>query len=210
MHLFNYAHHTMQYYVKYQQAGRRDNTMFLRFLIYLSGDIKEHIDSLHELVQILHHAYVYDFRFILLLIGDSTSAIISGIWVKFDDAIKESYGALLRLVYERCLKWAYDPTVDMPVANIKKILPQINKDLDFESFQGHFALWKYVSKRIKGPLPRLYRIIPLVFSTWNSLKGGSDTVTKLLWEAHTQVPCKSPQVKPSVTFCLFVLFYVFV
>jgi hypothetical protein len=169
------------------------------FLIlkYFRGAIKDYIDSLHELVQILHHAYVYDFRYVLLLIGDSTSKIINGIWVKFDADIKIKYGILLRSVYTVCLKWAYTPNVALPEAKIKSILPEIDKDLDFESFQGHFALWKNVSNKMPAPLPRLVRILPLVFSTWNSLKGGSDTVTKLIWHANSHVPFKSPQVRKS-------------
>ena len=148
-------------------------------------------------MQILHHAYVYDFRFVLLLIGDSTSTIINGIWVKFDAEIKTKYGILLRSIYNVCLKWAYNPNVVLPEAKLKSILPEIDKDLDFESFQGHFALWNYVSNKIPGPLPRLARILPLVFSTWNSLKGGSDTVTKLICHANSLVPVKSPQVRKS-------------
>eukprot|EP00978_Attheya_sp_CCMP212_P011482 scaffold28323_cov49-Attheya_sp.AAC.2 len=65
--------------------------------------------------------------------------------------------------------------------------------MDFESFQGHFAMWKYISTRIQAPIPRVLRILPLFFSTWNSLKGGSDTITKLLWYANCPVPFKSPQ-----------------
>lgn len=155
-------------------------------------------------MQILHHAYVYDFRFILLLIGDSTSNIINGVWVKFDDEIKSKYGTLLRLIYELCLKWAYDPQALMPEDIIKNILPQISKDMDFESFQGHFAMWKYVSTKIQAPIPRVLRILPLVFSTWNSLKGGSDTITKLLWYANCPVPFKSPQVN-ELSMAYFVL-----
>jgi hypothetical protein len=149
------------------------------------------------LVQILHHAYVYDFRFVLLLIGDSTSKIINGVWVKFDAEIKTNYGILLRSIYNVSLKWAYSPNVLLPEAKIKSLLPEVDKELDFESFQGHLALWKFVSNKIAAPLPRLARILPLVFSTWNSLKGGSDTMTKLIWHAHSHVPFKSPQVTMS-------------
>jgi hypothetical protein len=83
------------------------------------------------------------------LIGDSTSAIINGVWVKFNAEIKASYGTLLRKIYDLSLKWAYDPHTSMPEDKIKQILPTISKEMDFESFQGHFAMWKYVSTKLR-------------------------------------------------------------
>jgi hypothetical protein len=150
------------------------------------------------LIQILHHAYVFNFRYILLLIGDSKSQVINGLWVRFDDELKDAYGKLLKEIYSRCLKWAYEPDA-APITEDKvmkavKHSKQLKGRLDWESFQGHFSLWRYVSNKIPGPLPSIDRILPFVFSTWNCLKGGSDTITKLIWFANTCLPCDSPQV----------------
>jgi len=46
---------------------------------------------------------------------------------------------------------------------------------------GYFYLWNYVSTRLPPPIPHLERIIPYVISRWNTVKGGSDAITKLLW-----------------------------
>ncbi|CAB9504105.1 hypothetical protein SEMRO_186_G080530.1 [Seminavis robusta] len=43
------------------------------------------------------------------------------------------------------------------------------------------------------PLPRMARIIPLIFSEWNSIKGGSDATTQLLWHCHYNVPSNENQ-----------------
>ena len=42
------------------------------------------------------------------------------------------------------------------------------------------------------PIPQLERIIPFTVSQWNTIKGGSDTITKLLWLNMYDPPCKSP------------------
>jgi hypothetical protein len=167
-------------------------------LFYIRGNIKEYIDSVHELVQILHHAYVYDFNYVLLLVGDATGAILSGTWVELCDDLKGKYGTFLKLVYEKCLRWAYRPDlVPLPEEKLKAALQHV-RGVDFESFTGHFALWRYISTKIKGPLPHVERIIPFIFAKWNCLKGGSDTITKLIWFAIKALPVKSPQVRINV------------
>eukprot|EP00978_Attheya_sp_CCMP212_P016957 scaffold44858_cov49-Attheya_sp.AAC.2 len=115
------------------------------------------IDSVHALIQILHHAYVYNLRYILLVIGNSKTQIINGVWVKFDDKLKDTYGQLLKEIYKRCLLWAYEPGATPiskeVVTSAIKSSKQLKGRVDWESFQGHFALWRYVSTNIPGPLP---------------------------------------------------------
>jgi len=41
-------------------------------------------------------------------------------------------------------------------------------------------------------LPQLERIIPCALSEWNGIKGGSDTLTKLLWLNTYDPPCDTP------------------
>jgi hypothetical protein len=161
------------------------------------GNIKEFINSTHELVQILHHAYVFDFQYVLLLVGDATGAILTGTWVEFSDVLKEEYGVFLRLAYEKSLRWAYRPDlVPLPEESLKIALKQVTRGgVDYESFTGHFALWRYVTTKIAGPLPHVERIIPFLFAKWNCLKGGSDTITKLIWFSMQALPVKSPQVR---------------
>lgn len=163
------------------------------------------------MIQILHHAYVYNFRYILLVIGDSKAQIINGVWVKFDEELKDTHGRLLEEIYKRCLLWAYEPGAapisKQDVTSAIKSSKQLKGRVDWESFQGHFALWRYVSTNIPGPLPYISRILPFIFSTWNCLKGGSDTITKLLWFANNSLPCHSPQVRSFLVSFFFFLLY---
>ncbi len=62
-----------------------------------------------------------------------------------------------------------------------------------ESFLGHFYLWRYVCNKLDLPIPQLERIIPFVLSQWNAIKGGSDTITKLLCLNMYDPPCNTPQ-----------------
>ncbi len=62
-----------------------------------------------------------------------------------------------------------------------------------EGFLGYFFLWSYASTRLTLPIPQLERIIPFTVSRWNSMKGGSDTLTKILWHNMYDSPCNTPQ-----------------
>ena len=44
----------------------------------LSGDYHKYLDSTHEVVQVLHTAYVYSFEDVLLSVGDSSGNTIRG------------------------------------------------------------------------------------------------------------------------------------
>ena len=52
------------------------------------------------------------------------------------------------------------------------------------AFQCYLGLWRALNVNpptdIYFPLPPLARIIPLTVAVWNSLKGGGDTLTKLV------------------------------
>jgi hypothetical protein len=65
--------------------------------------------------------------------------------------------------------------------------------VDTHSFQMDVALWQDVNGNMSFPIPRLKAILPLVFSHWNSLKGGSDATTNLLWHCKYSVPVKANQ-----------------
>ena len=56
------------------------------------------------MIQILHHAFVYDLSLVLLLIGDSKGMILRGIYVEFDDEIKAAYNIFLTRCYDESLK----------------------------------------------------------------------------------------------------------
>jgi hypothetical protein len=100
---------------------------------------------------------------------------------------------MLRYFYESALSWAYEPDNNpLPREAIEQVLQQ-QKMIDMESFLGYFFLWRYVSTRLHLPLPQVERIIPYALSEWNCIKGGSDTITKLLWLNTYDPPCDTPQ-----------------
>jgi hypothetical protein len=43
--------------------------------------------------------------------------------------------------------------------------------LIWESFFGHFHLWRLVSRMMMLPIPQLERIIPFTVSLWIAIKG---------------------------------------
>ena len=160
-----------------------------------SVHIKDCVESKHELIQVLHHAYVYNFRTVLLLIGDSSTTILRGVYIKFPRALLNTYGNVLHSVYLMSLKWAYTDD-SLPEEVVKEELQEI-KGVDFDSFIEHFKLWRNINTKIPRPLPKLQRVIPRIFSTWNSMKGGSDSTTHLLCHVKegNLVPRHSSQVR---------------
>jgi hypothetical protein len=103
------------------------------------------------------------------------------------------YGTLLKFFYEHTLKWAYQADDSLlPKQEIEFILSS-HKSVDIEAFLGYFYLWKYVSTQMPLPIPQLGRIVPFTISKWNTFKGGSDTITKLMWLNMYDPPCNSPQ-----------------
>jgi hypothetical protein len=163
-----------------------------------SEDFAFFVDDKMEALQILHHAFVYDVRYVLLLMGNDTADIISGIFVKFDISLKEAWKCVLRDMGRLSLKWAYyDGTRNGPNFDrefIDPVLARIKlhnkKDgaLDFASFHQWVLLWYDIRFRKALPLPPIARIIPFAISMWNAFKGGSDTLTKLIWNADYDPP----------------------
>jgi hypothetical protein len=173
-----------------------------------SGEYHKYITSTHEAVQLMHTSYVFDFKYVLLLVGDSYGNIIrggfikydpmirhfvflllmhffinqyhSGVWVYFEDHLLQDYGEVLSYIYKTALSWAYEPEVQFPKEGMEIALKGL-KNVDSKSFASFFHLLRFVSFKLPLPIPRLERIVPLAISLWNAAKGGSDTPTKYLW-----------------------------
>jgi hypothetical protein len=100
---------------------------------------------------------------------------------------------VLGYFYKHALRWAYEPDDNpLPREAVEQVLGQ-HKMINMESFLGYLYLWQYSSTRLPLPLPQLERIIPHALSEWNCIKGGSDTITKLLWLNTYDPPCDTPQ-----------------
>jgi len=156
---------------------------------------KRFIPKNHELIQILHHAFVYNLSLMLLLIGDSKGTIIRGVWVSFDSTIFEVYKGLLQKCYVESLQWAYEEDEDNEENSLGEVRSALPSFIDFDSFQDYFNLWRCAIRKSSDyllPIPPTDYIIPFHFSKWNKFKGGSDTLTKLFWNSKHYVPSDSP------------------
>jgi len=129
-----------------------------------------YIKSVHELLQILHHATVYDLQVVLLLIGDRHS-IIRGVYVYFDEAIRSSYEKFLNIMYDNTLTWAYDNhnNSNSALIDMHQFIPS---HVGKEAFMDFYELWKTImSSPTKLPIPQSTHILPAHFSLWNKMKG---------------------------------------
>ena len=57
------------------------------------------------------------------------------------------------------------------------------------------------------PIPACDMLVPIEYSLWNTLKGGSDTVTGFAWNGLSILPIKSPQTAVTARFSLPMPFY---
>jgi hypothetical protein len=167
---------------------------------------KYFVDDSKEAIQILHHAVIYDVKYVLLLMGNNDAEVVGGIFVKFDDHLKKAWIEVLRDVHNLALRWAYkdeaeeaetermdgpsfeDRTFLDPVLSTIKIQNKKDGKLEFRAFQQWVELWYDVRFRKALPLPPIARVIPYSLAMWNSFKGGSDTLTKLIWNADYNPP----------------------
>ena len=111
----------------------------------------------------------------------------------FDEDLLLDYGIVLRYIYRTALSWAYESDIPFPKSDVEEVLKHVKGATDYDSFVGLFYLWRFVSTRLSLPIPRLQRIVPSVVSHWNAIKGGSDTITKLLWSNKNDPPSQSTQ-----------------
>ena len=99
------------------------------------------------------------------------------------------------------MKWAYDNNrnedydgISNRGSSLEDLRPFLPSSVDFESFRDYFELWKEAtnSSHSRLPIPPTNYIIPYHFAKWNKFKGGSDTITKLFWNANHFVPSDTP------------------
>ena len=148
-----------------------------------------YIPAPDERYQLLHHAYVYGFKRVALIVGRKDSKVISGTVVNYDSSLRESYGRVIEKIKDISLNWAYDFTnklIPDDVLSIAKDVKTINGE---ETLYGALKLWKTMFDNTSMlPRPTLKRIIPRTHAQWNSTKGGSDTITKLVDDCFIHPP----------------------
>jgi len=193
------------------KTGRRHSYLRVR-----DSKVYKNVPKVDERFQLLHHAYVWGLRTIMLLVGDRQSNVIQGTVVDYDEGLIAAYDKVLFDIYELSLKWIYNsgdddiessigPLVATDLAN--ELIATIN---GVETLSGAVSLWKeiFLNPLIPLPLPSLHRIIPAPHAYWNSVKSGSDTCTKLIDSCPLIVPhcnCETRATGRIIMLCFVVI-----
>jgi hypothetical protein len=156
-------------------------------VVFGSDEFKKRVTKNKEAVQILHHAYVFNFDVVVLVIGD-TNRVRKGIFVEFTPYHKAMYGFVLEGIYKESLSWLYEPREGeekYSELQIRSELEALPRNVPYRAYLDHLALWTRLNltppEDFIFPLPPCRRIIPTQCAFWNASKGGSDSISKLIW-----------------------------
>ena len=147
------------------------------------------------------HTSIYDTKKGLVVVGNDHHVVI-GVFIEFPQSLKEAYLDVLDHLYDTQMKWVYGPVSEVPLQEISKALQSKEMKsykVDLDSFRCYYGIWRCLNvpecprNKIMMPLPPCSHLIPFVHSLWNSAKGGSDTITKLLWNCQACLTINNPQ-----------------
>ena len=107
------------------------------------------------------------------------------------------------------MDWAYDTSNNFIPLDILQIADDVKTIGGEQTLCGTFDLWREIFRNPdrKLPLPSLSHIIPKTHAHWNSVKGGSDTTTKLMDDSVCLHP---PYVNCETIACARILLLLFV
>ena len=152
-----------------------------------------------ERFQILQHAYVYDLDTVVLAISDKQSELIRSAIIDYSTDLRMHFGNVLKDLKDISLDWIYSAlptpgeasslrhhvvTIPQDIVNVAEHVKTINGE---DTLQGTANLWLSMCM-IPKPFPSFRRLIPAIYAFWNSVKGGSDTTTKLMDDCIVQIP----------------------
>ena len=154
-----------------------------------ASEVNEAVANVSERFQILHHAFVYDFRTVVLAIADEQAQLIRSLIVDFPPDLLESYKEVLQALKDLTLDWAYSGNSDIvqipdKIFEVARSVETINGD---EALQCAANLWRALGK-LPSPFPSFKRLIPVICAYWNAVKSGSDTTTKLIDDRVLYLP----------------------
>ena len=158
-----------------------------------SKDAYKFIRKRDERFQLLHHAYVYGFNKVALVVGEDGGRILNVTIVSYDNATLESYGKVVEKLKTEVLDWAYDESMDSSDIIIPEKIVKICQEMTSvnckEALYSTVKLWKYMfdDKSIL-PRPTIHRILPRSHAKWNTGKPGSDTITKIVDDCFFSPP----------------------
>ncbi len=181
-----------------------------------------YIHNVSERFQLLHHSFVYDLEKCVLVVGDESGQVIQSTKIKYSATLKESYGKVLQDLKNFTLYWVYGNDEDddeddddqlrttqnktVPEDVIKIATDKLKMVPDAQTIHSSFHLWQAMRK-LSLPLPSFKRIIPIYAAYWNVVKGGSDTITKLMDDCILHPPFSHLNLETvATTRCIMVIY----
>ena len=152
--------------------------------------VYKYLQFLDERYQCLHHCYVYDVNTVVHAVADRHPVILQSTIIDYSTDVKEAYGKVLEDIFDFSLSWAYHRNQTIPDLALK-VADEDKKAINSaDTLSSAVFLWRkmFVDNANNLPLPSLIRVIPSVHAYWNSVKGGSDTSTKLMDDCPIYVP----------------------
>ena len=148
-----------------------------------------------ERFQLLQHAYVYDLDAVVLAVSNRQGELLTSVIVDYTEEDRENYGRVLINLKDLSLGWIYnkllDPDEPVPIPeSICAIAATIPALKDSHTLQSQVNVWHQLVTLPK-PVPPCRLLIPTVYAYWNSVKGGSDTTTKLMDDCFLRIPRNS-------------------
>lgn len=172
----------------------------------------KYVQKESELFQLLHHAYVYDLDAVVLAVSDRQGQLLTSVIVDFTQEDRDNYGKVLTNLKDLALGWIYNEELDVDepisipesVCNIAATIPTLK---DRHTLQSQVNVWHQLVSFPK-PIPPLKRLIPTIYAYWNSVKGGSDTTTKLMDDCFLRIPRNSINTETTAITRLIMLVHV--
>ena len=162
-----------------------------KYEVINAAQAHKYISSVDERYQLIHHAYVYGLDKIAIILGKKDSKVINGTIVQYPAMLLRRYGKVIEELKNSTLQWAYEQ--DVTIKNVPNNVIQLCNNIPTingkEAFFTSLKLWKAMFNDTSIlPLPTLKRIIPATHAYWNTTKGGSDTITKLVDDCFLNPP----------------------
>ena len=95
-----------------------------------ADEVHKFVLKLDERFQLLHHAYVYGFERVVLVVGTKEGKVLNGTVINYNNSIHESYGNVVDELKNRALLWAYQSSTTTIIPNqilqVANNIPMIN------------------------------------------------------------------------------------
>ena len=153
-------------------------------------------------LQTLHHATVYQLRYVVFVVASGT-AIINVLLIDVAESKRRIWEQLLDDYTLQHLQPIYG---DCGLPRMEeKNLSNGSYRIEPETVQVTLALWRALNAAVElndGPVPPLRHLQPRLVSWWNATKGMVDVISRYLKHVPVHVGSASPALVLVIRFCL--------